>query len=101
MADNTLSAILKKYKKEKGQEFTHTSIKGGIYFIPNDKKDEFYKLYAKSIKQGFSQYITEKKTKDFGTLVIDFDFRKEESSLKENEIPTRSYQLQHIIDICD
>ena len=63
MADNTLSAVLKKYKKEKGQEFTHTSIKGGIYYIPDDKRDEFYKLYAKSIKKGFTQYMTEKKNR--------------------------------------
>lgn len=101
MADNTLSAVLKKYRQEKGQEFTHTSIKGGIYYIPDDKRDEFYKLYARSIKKGFTQYMTEKKTKEYGTLVIDFDFRKEESTLKENEKPKRDFQLQHIIEICD
>ena len=29
-------------------QFTHTGLKGGKYWIPEDKQDQFYDLYAES-----------------------------------------------------
>ena len=53
--------------------WTHTSLAGGKYFIPEDDKDRFYELYVESILDGDHQYLTEKST-EIGPLRIDFDF---------------------------
>ena len=53
--------------------WTHTSLKGGKYFIPEDKKDQFYELYVESIRDQEKQYLVEKSS-DIGPLRIDFDF---------------------------
>lgn len=53
--------------------WTHTSLKGGKYFIPDEHKDQFYELYVESIRDQEKQYIVEKST-DIGPLRVDFDF---------------------------
>jgi P4 family phage/plasmid primase-like protien len=53
--------------------WTHTSLKGGKYFIPDDHKDQFYELYVESIRDQEKQYLTEKSS-DIGPLRVDFDF---------------------------
>lgn len=53
--------------------WTHTSLKGGKYFIPDDHKDQFYELYVESIRDQEKQYIVEKSS-DIGPLRVDFDF---------------------------
>jgi P4 family phage/plasmid primase-like protien len=53
--------------------WTHTSLKGGKYFIPDDHKDNFYELYVESIRDQEKQYLTEKSS-DIGPLRVDFDF---------------------------
>ena len=53
--------------------WTHTSLKGGKYFIPADHKDQFYHLYIESIRDQEKQYLTEKPS-EIGPLRVDFDF---------------------------
>lgn len=53
--------------------WTHTSLKGGKYFIPDEHKDQFYELYVESIRDQEKQYLTEKSS-DIGPLRVDFDF---------------------------
>ena len=53
--------------------WTHTSLKGGKYFIPNEHKDQFYELYVEEIINQEKQYLTEKSS-DIGPLRVDFDF---------------------------
>ena len=52
----SLNAFLKKRKRKKDGDFTHTrignvalGIYGGSYFIPTSDRDEFYKLYHKHV----------------------------------------------------
>ena len=54
----SLNAFLKKRKRKKDGDFTHTrignvalGIYGGSYFIPTSDRDLFYKLYHKQIHQ--------------------------------------------------
>jgi P4 family phage/plasmid primase-like protien len=53
--------------------WTHTSLNGGKYFIPQDDLNRFYDLYVESILDQEKQYLVEKTT-DIGPLRIDFDF---------------------------
>jgi P4 family phage/plasmid primase-like protien len=54
---------------------THTSMKGGKYWIPEDKLDQFYDLYVEGVKDNQTNllYLTEKPT-NIGPLRIDLDF---------------------------
>ena len=53
--------------------WTHTSLAGGKYFIPQEDMTRFYDLYVESILDQEKQYLVEKTT-DIGPLRIDFDF---------------------------
>ena len=52
---------------------THTSMKGGKYFIPNEDMEEFYKLYVDVISDSKPLYLTEK-PREIGPLRVDLDF---------------------------
>jgi len=53
--------------------WTHTSLAGGKYFIPQENMGKFYDLYVESILDQEKQYLVEK-TSEIGPLRIDFDF---------------------------
>jgi len=53
--------------------WTHTSLAGGKYFIPQENMGKFYDLYVESILDQEKQYLVEKTT-EIGPLRIDFDF---------------------------
>lgn len=67
--------FLKKYKRsdEKNSDWTHGSMctPKGSYNIPNDKLKEFYRLYAAYEEE---KGITERKTPNFGKMIVDLDF---------------------------
>ena len=53
--------------------WTHTSLAGGKYFIPQENMGKFYDLYVESILDQEKQYLVEKTT-EISPLRIDFDF---------------------------
>ena len=53
--------------------WTHTSLAGGKYFIPQEDMTKFYDLYVEEIINSEKQYLVEKTT-EIGPLRIDFDF---------------------------
>lgn len=53
--------------------WTHTSLMGGKFFIPQEDMNRFYDLYVESILDQEKQYLVEKTT-EIGPLRIDFDF---------------------------
>ena len=53
--------------------WTHTSLAGGKYFIPEDDRGRFYDLYVESLLDQEKQHLVEK-VSDIGPLRIDFDF---------------------------
>jgi P4 family phage/plasmid primase-like protien len=67
----TLHKFLEDNKSE--SVVTHTSMKGGKYFIPDDKLDQFYELYVESILNDNVHYLVEKPT-TIGPLRVDLDF---------------------------
>lgn len=67
----TLHKFLEDNKSE--TVVTHTSMKGGKYFIPDDKLDQFYDLYVESILNDNVHYLVEKPT-SIGPLRVDLDF---------------------------
>jgi hypothetical protein len=90
--DTTLIDFLAKYKANKGEEFTHTSMSGGSWNIPDKMLDNFYYVYSKEIthkelqhsaNSRYVQYarelhMTERHRPEFGPIVIDFDFKFKE-----------------------
>ena len=56
------------------ENYTHTSIVGGKWIIEDDI-ETFYNLYSDEIKKGKELYITEKHQKEYGPIIIDFDFK--------------------------
>ena len=71
--EKSLEAFLTKYKVvEKKQPYTHTSMKGGIYNIP----DELLKVLHQLIVQDKTPVcLTEKHPDTVSQICIDFDFR--------------------------
>lgn len=84
MAEYTsLRAFLDSHKTDSA--ITHTSMKGGKYFIPEDKLDQFYTLYvdAHNDREYADFYLTEKPT-TIGPLRVDLDFIYE-GNVKEHK----------------
>jgi len=92
MAQNvTLQQFLDNHKAD--GLWTHTSLKGGKYFIPDEHKDQFYDLYVESIRDQEKQYLTEK-TSDIGPLRVDFDF------IYGNEITKHLHTQDQVVSFC-
>lgn len=82
--------FLNQYQVQKGcQTISHTSLKGGSYYIPADiEEDEFIPLYCKALGDGLDLHITEKH-RDISPILIDLDFRQ--------TTDTRLYNDNHIV----
>jgi len=92
MAQNTsLQQFLDNHKAD--GLWTHTSLKGGKYFIPDEHKDQFYDLYVESIADQEKQYLTEK-TSDIGPLRVDFDF------IYGNEVTKHLHTQDQVVSFC-
>ena len=65
--------FLNQYKSSKGEPYTHTSMSGGSWNIPDDQMKTFYKLYSKTVSET-ELHMTEKHMLNHGPIVIDFDF---------------------------
>jgi P4 family phage/plasmid primase-like protien len=68
---DNLRSFLNRHKAD--NVWTHTSLAGGKFFIPEDDMTKFYDLYVESILDQEKQYLVEKTT-EIGPLRIDFDF---------------------------
>jgi len=90
-----LTTFLKSHKSTKTLPHTHTrigdhkTIYGGSYHIPDDKLNEFYKLYFDAVIVGenpIMEYLTERQNTgdDNSALYIDFDFRHQ-VNIKERQ----------------
>uniref|UniRef100_A0A6C0CB60 SF3 helicase domain-containing protein n=1 Tax=viral metagenome TaxID=1070528 RepID=A0A6C0CB60_9ZZZZ len=76
MYQHIMEKFLRPFRKcEKGDPFTHTSMIGGKWDIPDYKEDEFLKVYADEIDNGKALFMTEKHIPNNGPIVIDLDFR--------------------------
>ena len=102
----TLESFLKKYRynkeDENSGEITHTrigdkkKIYGGSYSIPKEQLTRFHELYYQEVfEKGTIEYLTEKQNPVEGPILVDFDFRY------ENTVKKRKHTENHIIDIVD
>ena len=74
--NQNLQSFLKNHIVSKDDnQFTHTSIIGGKWFIDDNELDIFYRLYIDEYEQGNELHITEKHNDKYGQLVIDLDFK--------------------------
>lgn len=69
-----MEEFLKKHKTGKGDEYTHTSMSGGSYNIPDEEMITFLKLYSREV-QNKEFHLTERHMKKYGPIVIDLDFK--------------------------
>ena len=67
---------LGKFKVDKGNPFTHTSIgmPKASYYIPVEDTDPFFDAYHKAYRSKEVLHLTEKH-RDIGPVLIDLDFR--------------------------
>lgn len=54
-----LQLFLDNCKAKKGEEFTHTSMTGGTWYVPNNDNQQFFKLYSKELSKK-ELHLTEK-----------------------------------------
>lgn len=59
-AQTRIQVFLDDHKSPKGGIFTHTSLKGGSYYIPTDDYYTFMSYYESAITANIPQYFTEK-----------------------------------------
>ena len=86
-----INDFLKDYKAPKGGAFTHTSLAGGSYNVPDSALTAFYKCYTIAfLSDGLIPlHLTEKHAKQ-GPVIIDLDFRQTS--------PKRIYDIDLIYD---
>ena len=98
----TIEGFLTKYKTKDDDKPSHTKIgdkktglSGGSYCIPDDKMNDFYKLYIKSVfDKKELNYLTEVPRQDSGPILIDVDERYDaDISERQHDI------LAHIFDL--
>ena len=106
-----LFQFLKTYKTQKGQEFTHTSLSGGSFNIPEDQLDYFYDAYSQALKNKVELCLTERKMPNTGIITIDLDFRNDiepqieicdeniKKDKQKNNNLERKYTLDQLIEI--
>ena len=67
-------------------------IAGGLYHIADDEYYDFLKLYYEEIiEKGADEYLTEKQLDQGGPILVDIDFRYEDT--------VRKYTKDHIVDL--
>ena len=102
MATTSLKPFLNKYYVTGKEIITHTrignkelNVSGGKYNIPDNKINEFYKLYNKHVfKNKKFEFLTEVQ-RPTGPILIDLDFRF------STDVEERIYEDQHIQDILE
>ncbi|RYE16752.1 MAG: hypothetical protein EOP45_16915, partial [Sphingobacteriaceae bacterium] len=77
----SLKQFLNNHKAAKGEQFTHTSMTGGSWIIPDDELNNFYKLYARDLLTQ-EWHLTERHIPHSGSVIIDFDFKFKDKSPK-------------------
>ena len=88
--------FLLQFKVNKGEDFTHTSMSGGSWNIPDDYLIYFYPLYAKEVQiQKRELCMTEKHQHEFGPIVIDLDFKFKERIIPR---PINKKLIDRIVD---
>ena len=70
-----MDAFLFNHKTPHNVAPTHTSMRGGSYYIPDDDTLEFFNLYAQAIKDNAPLYLTERVTNPF-YMFADLDFEQ-------------------------
>lgn len=61
------------WKKRPGTLESHRLLDGGVLYIPNEKMNEFFEMYEKSLGKKQQMFVTETTTKIF-KLFVDLDF---------------------------
>ena len=101
---NNYSLFLQKHKTDDAEKTTHTRIPSereniwaGKYNIPQEKLEEFYKLYHNQVfNMNANEYLTEKQNSD-GTspILVDFDLHY------ASDVKSRLYSYEHVESIID
>ena len=102
MSQYPLQVFLKKYATKEKNGITHTrigdkelNIYGGKYSIPDEKINEFYKLYNRhAFTNKKLEFLTEVQ-RSTGPILIDLDFRF------STDVEDRLYEDQHIQDMLE
>lgn len=86
---------VQKFKCEKGQPFTHTSIARpkASYYVPSDDFAQFMEEYSAAVAAGEPLFMTERHN-DAGPVVLDFDFR-----FSDIEDVARRYTSEHVREL--
>jgi P4 family phage/plasmid primase-like protien len=67
--------FMRRYQVKAGMQFTHTSMIGGSWNIPDWAMNDFYYIYSKEVMSGRELCLTEKHIPKFGPIIIDMDFK--------------------------
>jgi P4 family phage/plasmid primase-like protien len=98
---NDFNDFINNYKiiKKLGDKhsITHTSLIGGSYNIPDNKKSDFFRLYKKVIKSGWKLHISEQHITQ-APIIIDVDIKYKISKELSNK---RLYNDNHVKKIIE
>ena len=96
----SLEAFLKKHFTNEKSCITHTKIgsselgiSGGSFHIPENKMDQFYKIYKSHVFDKKKQAFLTEKQLEVGQIALDFDFRY------KPHIEKRQHKYEHITSL--
>ena len=84
-----IETFVNQFKICKGKEYNITSMRGGSYYIPEDRMDEFFHYIQEAVFEKKSIHYTEKHCA-FGPFLVDIDFKY------HSEITERVHTEEHI-----
>lgn len=97
-----LQTFLKRHRVFDTQDYSHASIKGGKYRIPQTLYKTFFEIYKRAIDTGYIPNIVEKPNDDHKPLMFDIDVYKPQN----HDGPVWKYDdvkkfIKHIERVCE
>lgn len=97
-SSSALYKLISSCKREKGDDFTHTSFLRPrcAFYVPAPFRQEFQDTYRDAFRKGEDLYITERH-RIIGPVLIDLDFRFEQPTSAESQCPQNHvYSSSHV-----
>jgi hypothetical protein len=89
----SLEDVLRSCKVARGADTTHTSLRGGAYYVPAAKHDTLMDAYVERLQAGATDLALVERHRHIGPVLVDIDLRQ-----SADASPQRLYAHDHVAD---